>query len=115
MDELYSQLGLEPGASREAITRAYRKLVRRYPPELNPGRFARIRRAYELLCSPEALMREACKDPLAALASLFPQPRVTLGPVAPPPEQTLTPAELEALLGPLRKELVRRLLRHPRK
>ncbi len=37
MDQRYDILGLSPGARRQEITRAYRKLVRHYPPELNPN------------------------------------------------------------------------------
>ncbi len=80
MNEPYDVLGLEPGASRDEVTRAYRKLVRRYPPELEPERFARVRRAYELLSSLEHRMAEVRKDPSAALAALFPPPEVRLAP-----------------------------------
>ena len=110
MDEPYDVLGLEPGATRDEITRAYRKLVRRYPPELNPERFARIRRAHELLSSLEHRMAEVRKDPHAALEALFPPPRVTLEPEEPPPEP-LEAGDLEPLLGPLRRELLKRILR----
>ncbi len=110
MDESYAILGLKPGATREEITRAYRKLVRRYPPELNPERFARIRRAYELLSSLEHRMAELRKDPEAALEALFPPPPVKLKPPPPPPEP-LEPEDLEPLLGPLRRELLKRILK----
>ncbi len=109
MDEPYVILGLEPGATREEITRAYRKLVRRYPPELNPERFSRIRRAYELLTSFEHRMTEVRKDPEAALEALFPPPPLELGP-APPPPEPLEPADLEPLLAPLRLELLKQIL-----
>ncbi len=109
MDESYAILGLEPGASREEITRAYRKLVRRYPPELNPERFARIRRAHEFLTSLDQRMAEARKDPEAALEALFPPPPVQLGP-APPNPEPLEPADLEPLLAPLRLVLLKRIL-----
>ncbi len=109
MDQPHAVLGLEPGASRDQVTRAYRRLVRRYPPELNPERFARIRRAYELLSSLEPRIEEALKDPSAAVQALFPLPRVALGPPLPAPEP-LEPADLEPLLGPLRRELLKRVL-----
>ncbi len=109
MNQHYATLGLEPGAAREEIIRAYRKQVRRYPPELNPERFAAIRRAYELLTSLEHRMAEVRKDPEAALESLFPPPAVTLKP-APPPPGPLEPGDLEPLLRPLRLELLKRIL-----
>ena len=110
MDETYKILGLEPGATRDQITRAYRKLVRRYPPELNPERFARIRRAHELLSSLEQRMAEVRKEPISALEALFPPPRVTLKPEEAPPAP-LEPADLEPLLGPLRRQLLKRILK----
>ena len=111
MDEPYDVLGLEPGANGDEITRAYRKLVRRYPPELNPERFARIRQAYELLSSLEHRMAEARKDPPAALAALFPPPEIRLKAEEPLPEKPLAAEDLEPLLGPLRRQLLRRILR----
>ncbi len=114
MDEPYAILGLEPGATGEEITRAYRKLVRRYPPELNPERFARIRRAHELLSSLEHRMAEVRKHPEAALEALFPPPPIRLKP-APPPPGPLEPADREPLLAPLRLALLKRILEpeHP--
>ncbi len=109
MEEPYAVLGLEPGADRDRITRAYRKLVRRYPPELNPERFSRIRRAYELLSSLEHRMAEVRKEPEATLEALFPPPSVTLKPPPPPPEP-LQPENIEPLLGPLRRQLLKRIL-----
>jgi curved DNA-binding protein CbpA len=109
MEEPHAVLGLAPGASREEVDRAYRKLVRRYPPELNPDRFARVRGAYELLTSLEHRMAEVRKDPEAALESLFPPPPIQLKPEPPPPEP-LEPEDLEPLLAPLRLELLMRIL-----
>ncbi len=108
--EPHGVLGLEPGADRGEITRAYRKLVRRYPPELNPERFARIRSAYERLSSLDLRMAEVRKDPEAALEALFPLPEITLKP-APPPPEPLEPEDSEPLLGPLRRELLKRILK----
>src|SRR3954471_23186641 len=56
--DLYSLLGLAPGASASDIKRAYRRLSRRYHPGINPGdrtaeeTFARITKAYEVLIDP---------------------------------------------------------------
>ena len=56
--DLYSVLGLAPGASSGDIKRAYRRLARRFHPEINPGdraaeaMFRRISDAYETLVDP---------------------------------------------------------------
>lgn len=110
MEDPYEVLGLVPGAGREEIDRAYRALVRRYPPELNPGRFARIHGAYDRLRSFERAMEEVYRSPEAGLESLFPVPRLSLRPLGPPPEP-LRPQDLEPLLRPLRRALMVKLLR----
>lgn len=57
--DLYSLLGLAPGASAADIKRAYRRLARRYHPDINPGDrtaetlYRRIAEAYETLVDPE--------------------------------------------------------------
>jgi molecular chaperone DnaJ len=56
----YLVLGVEPTASQEELKRAYRRLVRRYHPDRNPGdetaaeRFREVRAAFELVGSAEA-------------------------------------------------------------
>src|SRR6188474_1022991 len=56
--DLYSLLGVAPGASPADIKRAYRRLARRYHPGINPGDraaealFHRITEAYETLTDP---------------------------------------------------------------
>ena len=67
----HSVLGLPAAASAEEVTRAYRKLVRRYPPELAPQQFARVHRAYQLLTSPERRMEAARSSPEETIAQLF--------------------------------------------
>ncbi len=58
MREFYTILGIETGASASDVRRAYRKLARKYHPDINPGntaaaeRFSRIAEAYEVLCHP---------------------------------------------------------------
>lgn len=37
MEDPYKVLGLDPSASEEEVTRAYRKLAKKYHPDLNPG------------------------------------------------------------------------------
>src|SRR5260221_9834430 len=57
--DLYSLLGLAPGASPADIKRAYRRLARRYHPGINPGDraaeslYGRIAEAYETLADPD--------------------------------------------------------------
>jgi molecular chaperone DnaJ len=61
--DLYVILGLEHGASEAEIKRAYRRLARRYHPDINPGdrtseaRFRQILEAYETLMDPERRSR----------------------------------------------------------
>ena len=61
--DLYVILGLEHGASESEIKRAYRRLARRYHPDINPGdrtaeaRFRQILEAYETLIDPERRLR----------------------------------------------------------
>src|SRR5678809_946346 len=56
--DLYVILGLEHGASESEIKRAYRRLARRFHPDINPGdqtaevRFRQILAAYETLIDP---------------------------------------------------------------
>jgi len=56
--DLYIVLGVEHGASQAEIKRAYRRLARRYHPDINPGdqtaevRFRQILEAYETLMDP---------------------------------------------------------------
>jgi molecular chaperone DnaJ len=56
--DLYLVLGLAPGASAHEIKRAYRRLARRFHPDINPGdrtaevRFRQILDAYETLMDP---------------------------------------------------------------
>ena len=110
MDDPYKVLGLAPNAGREEVDRAYRTLVRRYPPELNPERFALIHDAYDRLRSFERTMEEVRKVPEAGLDSLFPVPRLTLRPFE-PVGAPLQPQDLEPLLRPWRRVLLARLLR----
>jgi molecular chaperone DnaJ len=58
-NDLYDVLGVKRGASAEEIRKAYRKLARRYHPDVNPGnkqaeeRFKEISQAHDILSDPE--------------------------------------------------------------
>lgn len=63
MADPYQVLGLKPDSDDAEIRRRYLSLVREYPPEREPERFAAIREAYEQL-----------RDPVVRLkARLFPK------------------------------------------
>src|SRR5580765_4715067 len=57
--DLYIVLGLERGASVSDIKRAYKRLARRFHPDINPGdrmaaaQFRQIAEAYETLSDPD--------------------------------------------------------------
>ena len=61
--DLYIVLGLAHGATEADIKRAYRRLARRYHPDINPGdrvaeaRFRQILDAYETLIDPQRRSR----------------------------------------------------------
>src|ERR671938_1642864 len=56
---LYDSLGVQKNASQDEIKKAYRKLVRQYHPDRNPGdaaaeaRFKEVQAAYDVLSDPE--------------------------------------------------------------
>src|SRR3954470_1443742 len=68
--DLYVVLGLEQGASESEIKRAYRRLARRFHPDINPGdrtaeaRFRQILEAYETLMDPERRSRYDSGSPV---------------------------------------------------
>ena len=57
--EPYSVLGLEPGASDEEVKQAYRRLAKKYHPDLNPGdaeaarKMQEVNEAYDRIKNPE--------------------------------------------------------------
>src|SRR6187431_885916 len=61
--DLYDLLGIARGATLIDIKRSYRRLARKYHPDINPGdnaaeaRFKEITRAYETLSDPERRLR----------------------------------------------------------
>ena len=50
-EEALTQLGLSPSASKDDIEQAYRRMVRRYPPEFQPEKFRQVDEAYQSLIS----------------------------------------------------------------
>jgi len=68
--DLYVILGLEHGATESEIKRAYRRLARRFHPDINPGdrmaeaRFRQILEAYETLIDPERRSRYDAGSPM---------------------------------------------------
>ena len=63
MADYYETLGVDSNATEEEIKRAYKKLARKYHPDLNPGdaqaeaTFKEIGNAYEVLSDPERRSR----------------------------------------------------------
>ena len=62
MADPYEVLGLARGAGDDEIRRRYLELVRRFPPEREPERFARIREAYDQLRDPVARLKSQLID-----------------------------------------------------
>ena len=102
-------LGLDPGADADAIQRAYRKLVRRFPPELAGERFAQIQEAYETLRSPGRLLAEARNRPVATLEALFPTAGLEPAPEDDPPPPTAE--EYHDLMSSARRHVAVELLK----
>jgi molecular chaperone DnaJ len=73
--DLYALLGLAPGATPADIKRAYRRLSRRYHPDINPGDkaaetlYRRISEAYETLVDPDRRRNYDAGAPSADRAS----------------------------------------------
>jgi len=70
--DFYLLLGIEPGATLNDIKRAYKRLARRYHPDINPGdrmaaaQFRQIAEAYETLSDPDRRQRYDTSGPPSA-------------------------------------------------
>ncbi len=101
--DLYDVLGVRPTATEEGIKRAYRRLVKRYHPDVNKGRgakevFLEVKDAYEVLSNP--LLRREYDERTAREAGMpGPAPRPTK-PGA--PRKVRIPAEYVRIASPFR-------------
>ena len=83
-EDLYASLGVSPEASDDDIRHAYRALVRRLHPDVNPDEargegFRRVVAAYEILGSTDG---RAAYDRALGLARIASEPATRPGPVA---------------------------------
>lgn len=67
----YSVLGLSPGASKDEATKAYRKLAKKYHPDLNPGDEAAAKKMSEINAAYDAIMNGTPYGPRARQGSPY--------------------------------------------
>lgn len=60
----YDVLGIDPPADDAAVRARYLELVREFPPEQHPERFAEINRAYAMIQDDEQRLRHTLFPPL---------------------------------------------------
>ena len=104
----YRVLGLRKGASFDDVKASYRKLARRYHPDINPNnqrakdRFIRVTQAYETLVDilqPEDDSESSPATPVSASTATHPSPN----PYPPPP----SPVQVNHRLSELEQRLKR--------
>ena len=101
--DLYDVLGVRPTATEEGIKRAYRRLVKRYHPDVNKGRgakevFLEVKEAYEVLSNP--LFRREYDERIARETGVpGPAPRPTKPGAA---RKVRIPAEYVRVASPFR-------------
>lgn len=61
----YSVLGLSPGASKDEVTKAYRKLAKKYHPDLNPGDETAAKKMAEVNAAYDSIMNGTPYGPRA--------------------------------------------------
>lgn len=112
----YTLLGLSPKATPEEIKRRYRKLVRRYHPDVRPDKevahqqFVQLVEAYQTLSDPQR--RRAYDAALQHLAHPSPQraaraPAPPVRPRTPTAPQSAWKSQIEALLSMAERSLAR--------
>lgn len=75
IDDPYKVLGLERGASDEEVKQAYRRLAKKYHPDLNPGdqeaakKMQQINEAYDQIKNPEKYARQTGYGPQGSYGS----------------------------------------------
>ena len=75
IDDPYKVLGLERGASDEEVKQAYRRLAKKYHPDLNPGdqeaakKMQQINEAYDQIKNPEKYARQTGYGPQGGYGS----------------------------------------------
>lgn len=67
----YRVLGLNPGASKDEVTKAYRKLAKKYHPDLNPGDEAAAKKMAEVNAAYDSIMNGTPYGPRARQANPY--------------------------------------------
>lgn len=67
----YSVLGVAPGASKDEVTKAYRKLAKKYHPDLNPGDEQAAKRMAEVNAAYDSIMNGTPYGPRAGAGNAY--------------------------------------------